>query len=93
MSASDRFVRSGDWGSGASFPLGRRVSGKRLGIVGLGRIGEAVAQRAAGFAMPVRYHNRRAVEGSPYPHEPDLLALARWADFLVLTCPGGAPIT
>lgn len=89
MSASDRFVRSGDWGSGASFPLGRRVSGKRLGIVGLGRIGEAVAQRAAGFAMLVRYHNRRAVEGSPYPHEPDLLALARWADFLVLTCPGG----
>lgn len=90
MSASDRFVRSGDWGSGASFPLGRRVSGKRLGIVGLGRIGEAVAQRAAGFAMPVRYHNRRAVAGSPYPHELDLLALARWADFLVLTCPGGA---
>ena len=89
LSASDRFVRSGDWGSGASFPLARRVSGKRLGIVGLGRIGEAVAQRAAGFVMPVRYHNRRVIEGSPYLHEPDLLALARWADFLVLTCPGG----
>ncbi|EJO94923.1 NAD-binding D-isomer specific 2-hydroxyacid dehydrogenase [Ectopseudomonas mendocina DLHK] len=90
LSASDRFVRSGAWADGQSFPLARRVSGKRLGIVGLGRIGEAVARRAAGFAMPLRYHNRRAVEGSPYQHEPDLLALARWADFLVLTCPGGA---
>lgn len=89
LSEADRFVRSGAWGGGASFPLGRRVSGKRLGIVGLGRIGAAVAQRAAGFAMPVRYHNRRPVEGSRYQHEPDLLALARWADFLVLTCPGG----
>lgn len=89
LAESDRFVRSGAWGGGASFPLARRVSGKRLGIVGLGRIGEAVARRAAGFAMPVRYHNRRPVAGSPYQHEPDLLALARWADFLVLTCPGG----
>lgn len=89
LSEADRFVRSGAW-SKAAFPLGRRISGKRLGIVGLGRIGEAVARRAAGFAMPVRYHNRRAVAGSPYRHEPDLLALARWADFLVLTCPGGA---
>ncbi|RIA22285.1 lactate dehydrogenase-like 2-hydroxyacid dehydrogenase [Ectopseudomonas oleovorans] len=89
LSASDRFVRSGAWNSTTGFPLARRVSGKRLGIVGLGRIGEAVAQRAAGFSMPVRYHNRRPVAGSRYQHEPDLLELARWADFLVLTCPGG----
>ena len=89
LSEADRFVRSGAWNSTTGFPLARRVSGKRLGIVGLGRIGEAVALRASGFSMPVRYHNRRAVEGSPYQHEPDLLALARWADFLVLTCPGG----
>jgi hydroxypyruvate reductase len=89
LSEADRFVRGGAWNSTTGFPLARRVSGKRLGIVGLGRIGEAVALRASGFAMPVRYHNRRAVEGSPYQHEPDLLALARWADFLVLTCPGG----
>lgn len=89
LSESDRFLRTGAWEAGSTFPLGRRVSGKRLGIVGLGRIGETVARRAAGFAMPVRYHNRRPVAGSPYLHEPDLLALARWADFLVLTCPGG----
>ncbi|HIQ41892.1 2-hydroxyacid dehydrogenase [Pseudomonas sp. BMW13] len=88
LSESDRFTRSGAW-NGAAFPLGRRVSGKRLGIVGMGRIGEAVALRASGFSMSVRYHNRRPVAGSSYQHEPDLLALARWADFLVLTCPGG----
>ena len=89
LAEADRFVRAGRW-STSPFPLGRRVSGKRLGIFGLGRIGEAVARRAAGFAMPVRYHNRRPVAGSAHVHEPDLLALARWADFLVLTCPGGA---
>ena len=89
MSESDRFVRAGSWPS-AAFPLARKVSGKRLGIVGLGRIGEAVVQRAAGFSMPVRYHNRRPVTGSPHAYEASLIELARWADFLVLTCPGGA---
>ncbi|TLX55594.1 2-hydroxyacid dehydrogenase [Stutzerimonas nosocomialis] len=84
----DRYVREGRWGV-SGFPLGRRVSGKRLGIVGLGRIGEAVARRSTGFDMPVRYHNRRPVAGSPYGYEADLVELARWADFLVLTCPGG----
>ncbi|WP_172147612.1 MULTISPECIES: 2-hydroxyacid dehydrogenase [Pseudomonas] len=89
MSESDRFVRAGSWPS-AAFPLARKVSGKRLGIVGLGRIGEAVVQRAAGFSMQVRYHNRRPVTGSPHAYAASLLELARWADFLVLTCPGGA---
>ncbi|NWL80053.1 hydroxyacid dehydrogenase [Pseudomonas taiwanensis] len=89
ISASDRFVRAGSWPAG-NFPLARKVSGKRLGIVGLGRIGKDVARRAGGFDMQVRYHNRRAHADSPYGFEPDLLALARWADFLVLTCPGGA---
>ena len=88
MSESDRFLRAGHWVDGA-FPLGRKVSGKRLGIVGLGRIGEAVVQRASGFAMAVRYHNRKPLGGSPYAYEPQLIELARWADFLVLTCPGG----
>jgi lactate dehydrogenase-like 2-hydroxyacid dehydrogenase len=89
MSESDRFLRAGHWVDGA-FPLGRKVSGKRLGIVGLGRIGEAVVRRASGFAMAVRYHNRRPVTGSPHAYEASLIELARWADFLVLTCPGGA---
>ncbi|MBT8767952.1 2-hydroxyacid dehydrogenase [Metapseudomonas boanensis] len=89
ISAADRFVRAGLWPAG-HFPQARKVSGKRLGIVGLGRIGKDVARRASGFDMPVRYHNRRQDADSPYGFESDLLALARWADFLVLTCPGGA---
>jgi lactate dehydrogenase-like 2-hydroxyacid dehydrogenase len=89
LAASDRFVREGLW-LGGSYPLTRKVSGKRLGIVGLGRIGQAIARRAEGFAMPVRYHKRRRDPSSPYGFEADLLELARWADFLVLACPGGA---
>lgn len=84
----DRFVRAGRWHQGP-FPLTTRVSGKRLGILGLGRIGEKVARRAAGFDMEIAYHNRRPREGAPWRFEPDLRALAAWCDFLVVTCVGG----
>jgi lactate dehydrogenase-like 2-hydroxyacid dehydrogenase len=88
MSRADRFVRAGEWPSGG-LPLAARVSGKKLGIVGLGRIGEAVAKRSSGFDMQVRYHNRRPVPASDYGYEASLVDLARWSDVLVLTCPGG----
>jgi hydroxypyruvate reductase len=89
IAAADRFVRRGDWLNGR-YPLTTRVSGKRLGIVGLGRIGQAVARRAAGFDMAIAYTNRRPAEGVTWRHEPSLTALAQWADFLVLTVAGGA---
>jgi lactate dehydrogenase-like 2-hydroxyacid dehydrogenase len=89
MSAADRFVRNGGWLKG-TFPLTRKVSGGKLGLVGLGRIGRTIAQRASGFEMPVRYHSRRVVAGVPFQHEPSLLELARWADFLVVITAGGA---
>jgi hydroxypyruvate reductase len=93
ISAGDRFVRRGDWTSGTpaapKFPLGRKVSGAKLGIVGLGRIGRTIARRAIGFEMDVRYHSRRPVDGAAWPHEPSLLALARWADYLVIITAGG----
>jgi len=88
MSRADRFVRAGEWPSGG-LPLAKQVSGKRLGIVGMGRIGETVAKRSSGFDMQVRYHNRRPVKGSAYGYESNLVGLAQWSDFLVLTCPGG----
>jgi lactate dehydrogenase-like 2-hydroxyacid dehydrogenase len=88
ISASDRFVRRGDWLKGA-FPLQTRVSGKRLGILGLGRIGRVIAKRAAGFDMEVRYHNRRPVAGVDYGYESTLTGLAQWADFLVVASAGG----
>lgn len=88
LSAADRFVRRGDWAT-QRFGIQTRASGKRLGIFGMGRIGAAVARRAAGFDMQVSYHNRRPVEGSPYLYQPSLLALARECDFLVVTAAGG----
>ena len=95
LSAADRYVRRGAWaGAGspatAPFPLGRKVSGARLGIVGLGRIGSTIARRAGGFDMSVRYHSRRPVADAPWPHEPSLPALAEWADYLVVIVAGGA---
>jgi hydroxypyruvate reductase len=89
IAAADRFVRRGDWLQGR-YPLTSRVSGKRLGIVGLGRIGQAVARRAAGFDMAIAFHNRQPVDGVAWRFEPSLLALSQWADFLVLTVAGGA---
>lgn len=89
---ADRFVRSGQWarGGGKSIGLGRKVSGARLGIVGLGRIGRTIARRVSGFDMVVRYHARHAVADVPWSHEPSLLALAEWCDFLVVIVAGGA---
>jgi len=88
IAASDRFVRRGEWPQ-ARFALGTRVSGKRLGIVGMGRIGQAVAERASGFRMEVGYHNRRPAPDAALPYFESLMALARWADYLVLTVAGG----
>lgn len=88
LSAADRFVRRGDW-SRQRFGIHTSVSGKRLGIFGMGRIGSTVARRAAGFDMEVAYHNRRPIDGSPHLYLPSLLELARWSDFLVITAAGG----
>ena len=61
----ERLVRSGRWvGWGPTFMLGHRIWGKRLGIVGMGRIGSAVARRARGFGIAIHYHNRRRVQAA-----------------------------
>ena len=92
ISEADRFVRRGGWTTpGAkSFPLARKVSGAKLGIVGLGRIGQTIAKRASGFEMDIRYHSRRPVAGVAWAHEPSLIELARWCDYLVVITAGGA---
>jgi len=84
----DRYVRDGRWTTLGEFPVSTRVSGKRLGILGLGRIGRAIARRGEGFSMDIRYHGRTAQE-VPYLFEPSLADLARWCDFLVVACIGG----
>jgi hydroxypyruvate reductase len=86
---ADRYVRDGRWPSGA-YPLTRKVSGSRLGIVGLGRIGSAVALRAAAFGMEIAYHNRRRRSDVPYRYAETLLDLASSVDFLIVCAQGGA---
>ena len=87
--AADRYVRAGAWVDLGGFPLTTRVSGKRLGILGLGRIGTAIARRGQGFDMQIRYHGR-SPKDVPYGFEASLVALAEWSDFLVVACGGGA---
>lgn len=84
----DRFIREGRWQHGL-LPNSTRVFGKRLGIVGLGRIGAAVARRAAAFSMDVSYTGPRAKPNVPYRYFDNPKALAEHVDFLILTCPGG----
>jgi len=88
VSAADRYVRRGEWLKGP-YPLTTRVSGKRLGIVGMGRIGRVIAKRSSGFDMEVRYFGRKPQDDVDYGFEPSLEALARWADFLVVATSGG----
>ena len=68
FSASDRYVRAGRWPAEGNYPLTRQVSNTRVGIIGLGRIGSAIAKRLSAFGCTISYHNRRAVEGSPYTY-------------------------
>ena len=84
----DQATRAGVWRD--TLPMQPSVSRKRLGIVGLGNIGEKVARRGAGFEMEIGYHNRKPREGSPLRYFDSVDALAQWSDFLVVATPGGA---
>jgi lactate dehydrogenase-like 2-hydroxyacid dehydrogenase len=83
----DRLCREGVWR--LAIPQPPNVSGKRLGILGMGTIGQKIAKRAAGFDMAIGYHNRKPKEGSPHRYFDSLKALAEWADVLVCAAPGG----
>ncbi|MCX5046470.1 2-hydroxyacid dehydrogenase [Aldersonia sp. NBC_00410] len=89
FSAADRYVRAGNWTSQGNFPLTRKVSGARVGIVGLGRIGRAIAQRLNGFGCEIAYHNRRRVPDSPYRYANSVVELAGGVDVLVVAAAGG----
>lgn len=89
IAQADQYVRAGRW-PGGPFPLGRKVSGARLGIVGLGRIGKAIARRASGFGMSIAYTARSEKADSGLRFFPSAAALAAEVDFLVVITPGGA---
>ena len=86
---ADRYVREGKW-AGGPMPLARKVSGAHLGIVGLGRIGKAIAKRAEAFGMSIAYTARSEKADSGFRFFPTAEALAAEVDFLVVITPGGA---
>jgi lactate dehydrogenase-like 2-hydroxyacid dehydrogenase len=88
IAESDRFVRRGAWLNG-DMPFGRALRRRRLGIIGLGRIGRAIATRAAAFGMEIAYQGPRRKADAPYRYFTDPTALAGWSEILVVACPGG----
>ncbi len=90
FSASDRYVRAGRWPVDGSYPLTRQVSNTRVGIIGLGRIGGAIAKRLSAFGCTISYHNRHEVDGSPYTYVASPVELAAAVDVVVVAAAGGA---
>ena len=89
LSAADRYVRAGRWPVHGPFRYTRDLSGSQVGILGLGRIGSAIATRLTGFDCAIAYHNRREVPGSPYRYVPTPTELAGAVDVLVVATAGG----
>jgi lactate dehydrogenase-like 2-hydroxyacid dehydrogenase len=89
LPAGDTHVRSGAWAKG-NMGLVSRFHGKKVGIVGFGRIGSAVARRVSGFDVEVGYFSRSPRSDMPQAFFADLLALAAWSDVLIVTLSGGA---
>jgi lactate dehydrogenase-like 2-hydroxyacid dehydrogenase len=87
LPASDRFVRDGKWPQG-TMPLGVSLSGKRVGVVGLGRIGKDIARRLEPFGVSLAYHGR-SDQHLAYRYVPDLVQLAQDSDVLIVAAPGG----
>ena len=86
---SEGYLRAGQWAAKGGYPLTTSLGGKVMGILGLGRIGEAIARRAQAFGMKIRYHNRKQKDVA-YPYDADAATLARNADVLMVVTPGGA---
>jgi hydroxypyruvate reductase len=84
---SDRYVRSGQWPAGGEYPLAFKASGKRVGILGMGRIGREIGKRAEAMNNKVAYHSRNPVKDVAWQHYPDLVELARNSDFLIVIIP------
>jgi hydroxypyruvate reductase len=86
---SEVHLRSGFWSARGAYPLTTSLGGKTLGILGMGRIGEAIAKRALAFGMKIRYHNRNK-KNVPYPYDPTPVVLARNSNCIMVATPGGA---
>ena len=90
FSAADRYVRQRRWPVNGDYPLTRQVSNTRVGIIGLGRIGSAIAHRLSSFGCSISYHNRREVADSPHTYVASPRELASQVDVLIVAAAGGA---
>src|SRR5690348_16058430 len=87
---ADRYLRSGLWNS-AQYPLSvGSLRDRKVGMVGMGRIGQAIGRRLEASRVPVVYHSRNPASGVSYKHYPDLIEMAKAVDTLVVIVPGGA---
>lgn len=86
---AERYLRAGKWLERDYRLTPATLRDRTVGLVGMGRIGRAIARRLDGFKVPVVYHSRRPQPGVPYRHYPDLLAMARDVDVLLVIVPGG----
>ncbi|MFO1247119.1 MAG: 2-hydroxyacid dehydrogenase [Alphaproteobacteria bacterium] len=84
---TERYARSGEWARKGEHPLANRASGKRVGILGMGRIGKEIGKRATAMNNTVAYHSRNPVKDVPWKHYPDLVELAKNSDFLIVIIP------
>lgn len=90
MEAGTAWVREGRWAKEGPFPLGRKLSGGRAGILGLGRIGREIADRLAAFKMEIHYFSRHEKDTPGWTFHADPVALAKAVDFLIVAVVGGA---
>ena len=88
LGAAERYVRAGRWAADGPYPLARDVTGSRVGILGLGRIGSAIALRLNGFDCAIAYHNRRERAEVSYRYAPTPVELAASVDVLVVATSG-----
>lgn len=84
----ERYLKAGRWVAEGEAPLTGELTGRTLGILGLGRIGKEIARRAQAMKMQVVYHGRTRQPDEPYPYYADLVAMARDVDWLVVIAPG-----
>lgn len=89
MEQASAWARSGNWASQGEYRLNRKVSGGRVGIVGLGRIGREIADRLAAFKMEIHYYARSEKETPGWTHHADPVSLAKAVDYLVIALVGG----
>jgi lactate dehydrogenase-like 2-hydroxyacid dehydrogenase len=85
---AESYLRAGKW-LAKPFPFSATLRDRTIGILGLGRIGQAIARRLEPFGRPIVYHSRKVVPGVPWRHYPDLIAMVRDVDVLIVIVPAG----